>query len=142
MASNLRIPSPLRRFTNGESKIEVRGGDIKQILEELFEAHPDIKGHLVEDDGNLRNFVNIFIEGEDIRQKGGMSAEVVDGSDVRIIPSIAGGAAKLSPKEFIRRKATSNRRYNSYICSIIDFCIQSSFLSDIFSIYKNIYKIS
>ena len=60
MASNLRIPSPLRRFTNGESKIEVRGGDIKQILEELFEAHPDIKGHLVEDDGNLRNFKSLL----------------------------------------------------------------------------------
>ena len=102
MASKLRIPSPLRRFTNGESSIDVNGNNIKQILEELFSEHPDIKGHLVEEDGNLRNFVNIFIEGEDIRQKGGMSAEVVDGSDVRIIPSIAGGAAKLSPKEFIR----------------------------------------
>ena len=48
------------------------------------------------------NFVNIFIGGEDIRQKGGMDAEVSDGSDVRIIPSIAGGSVNLSPKEFIR----------------------------------------
>ena len=45
---------------------------------------------MVEEDGKLRNFVNIFIEGEDVRQKGGMDAEVTDGSDVRIIPSIAG----------------------------------------------------
>ena len=50
----------------------------------------------------MRNFVNIFIEGEDIRQGGGMNAEVPDGSDVRIIPSIAGGSANLSPEEFIR----------------------------------------
>ena len=91
MASKLKIPSPLRRFTNGESSIDVNGNNVRKILEELFNAHPDIKGHLVEDDGNLRNFVNIFIEGEDIRQKGGMDAEINDGSDVRIIPSIAGG---------------------------------------------------
>ncbi len=102
MASKLRIPSPLRRFTNGESRIDVNGGSVKQVLEELFSAYPDIKGHLVEDNGSLRNFVNIFIEGEDIRQKGGMDAEVSDGSDVRIIPSIAGGSSKLSPEEFIR----------------------------------------
>ena len=102
MASKLRIPSPLRRFTNGESSIDVNGGNVAQVLEELFSAHPDIKGHLVEDDGSLRNFVNIFIEGEDIRQGGGMNAEVPDGSDVRIIPSIAGGSTNLSPEEFIR----------------------------------------
>ena len=102
MASKLRIPSPLRRFTNGESSIDVNGNTVEQVLDELFSAHPDIKGHLIEDNGSLRNFVNIFIEGEDIRQKGGMNAEIVDGSDVRIIPSIAGGSANLSPKEFIR----------------------------------------
>ena len=98
MASKLRIPSPLRRFTNGESSIDVNGGSVKQVLEELFSAYPDIKGHLVEDNGSLRNFVNIFIEGEDIRQGGGMNAEVPDGSDVRIIPSIAGGSVNLHQK--------------------------------------------
>ena len=102
MASILKIPSPLRRFTNGESSIEVNGNSINKVLEELFNAHPDIKGHLVEEDGNLRNFVNIFINGEDVRQKGGLDAEVSDGSDVRIIPSIAGGSGKLSSEEFIR----------------------------------------
>ena len=102
MASKLRIPSPLRRFTNGESSIDINGRNVGDILQELFNAHPDIKDHLIEEDGSLRNFVNIFIEGEDIRQKGGMNAEVVDGSDVRIIPSIAGGSANLSPNEFIR----------------------------------------
>mgnify|MGYP001470974526 CR=1 FL=1 len=102
MASILKIPSPLRRFTNGESSIEVNGNSINKVLEELFSAHPDIKGHLVEEDGSLRNFVNIFINGEDIRQKGGLDTEVSDGSDVRIIPSIAGGSGKLSSEEFIR----------------------------------------
>lgn len=102
MASTLRIPSPLRRFTNGESSIDVNGSNVKDILEELFQIHPSIKNHLVDEDGSLRNFVNIFIEGEDIRQKGGMEAAVKEGSDLRIIPSIAGGSQNLSKKEFIR----------------------------------------
>ena len=102
MASTLKIPSPLRRFTNGEASIEVNGSNVRDVLEELFQAHPDIKNHLIEEDGSLRNFVNIFIGGEDIRQKGGMDAPVSDGADIRIIPSIAGGSAKLSPEEFIR----------------------------------------
>ena len=105
MSSKLRIPSPLRRFTNGQSELEVNGNNVGKVLEDLFNAHPDIKNHLVEDDGSLRNFVNIFINGEDIRQKGGLDAEVSDGSDVRIIPSIAGGLSSdkiLTPNEFIR----------------------------------------
>ena len=105
MSSKLRIPSPLRRFTNGQSEMEVDGDNVQKVLEQLFDAHPDIKNHLVEADGNLRNFVNIFINGEDIRQKGGLDAEVNIGSDVRIIPSIAGGSSSdkfLTPKEFVR----------------------------------------
>ena len=102
MSSKLKIPSPLRRFTNGQSELEVHGDNVQNVLAELFDAHPDIKNHLVEDDGSLRNFVNIFIDGEDIRQKGGLDAEVKEGAEVRIIPSIAGGATKLSPQEFIR----------------------------------------
>jgi len=102
MASELRIPSPLRRFTDGQSKLDVNSSTVGEVLNELFQAYPEIKKLLIEEDGSLRNFVNIFIDGEDIRQKGGMDAEVKDGADVRIIPSIAGGAPKLSPDEFIR----------------------------------------
>ena len=102
MASELRIPSPLRRFTDGQSKLEVNSRTVGGVLNELFQAYPEIKNHLIEEDGSLRNFVNIFIDGEDVRQKGGMDTEVKDGADVRIIPSIAGGASKLSSKEFVR----------------------------------------
>ena len=105
MPSKLRIPSPLRRFTNGQSEIEVDGNNVHQILEQLFDTHPDIKNHLIEENGSLRNFVNIFINGENIRQKGGLEATVPNGSDVRIIPSIAGGLSDskiLTANEFIR----------------------------------------
>ena len=100
----MRIPSQLRRFTNGEASIDVKGANVGQILEELFNAYPEIKGHLIENDGSLRNFVNIFIGGEDIRQKGGMDAQVSDGSDIRIIPSIAGGS---QTNNFLSQKIAS-----------------------------------
>ena len=102
MPSELRIPSPLRRFTDGQSKLEVNATSVREILDELFQTYPVIKNQLIEEDGSLRNFVNIFIDGEDVRQKGGLDAEVKDGADVRIIPSIAGGTPKLSSEEFIR----------------------------------------
>ena len=91
MASELRIPSPLRRFTDGQSKLEVSSNTVGGVLNELFQAHPEIKNHLIEEDGSLRNFVNIFIDGEDIRQKGGMDAEVKDGADVGVIAEVQDG---------------------------------------------------
>ena len=102
MASTLKIPSPLRRFTDGQASLEVDGKNVKEVLNELFAKYPDIKNHLMEDDGNLRNFVNIFINGENIRQTGGLNSQVDDGSDVRIIPSIAGGSSDLTQEELAR----------------------------------------
>ena len=105
MSSKLKIPSPLRRFTSGQSEIEVIGDRVEDILQELFETYPDIKKHLIEDNGQLRNFVNIFINGNDIRQNGGLDAEIPTNSDIRIIPSIAGGRSAnnvLDANELIR----------------------------------------
>jgi sulfur-carrier protein adenylyltransferase/sulfurtransferase len=102
MASELKIPSPLRRFTGGDAAIQVNGKTIKEVLNELFTAHPDIKNHLIEENGTLRNFVNIFVNNEDIRHSGGLDSKVSDNSDVRIIPSIAGGVDNLTPPELTR----------------------------------------
>ena len=63
MSSELRIPSPLRRFTNGESKLQVSSNSVGGVLDELFTVHPEIKNHLIEENGSLRNFVNIFVDG-------------------------------------------------------------------------------
>ena len=105
MASKLKIPSPLRRFTSGQSVLEVEGETLESILDELFNAYPEIKNHLIEENGKLRNFVNIFINGENTRHNGGLNYKVKDGDDIRIIPSIAGGISDddiLSPDELIR----------------------------------------
>ena len=102
MNSKLRIPSPLRSFTNGQAILEVQGSNIKEILDELFEKYPEIKQHIIDSEGNLRNFVNIFIGDTDIKHSGGIDANVENGSDVRIIPSIAGGLEDLSSSESAR----------------------------------------
>ena len=102
MASTLKIPSPLRRFTNGDASINVNENSIREVLNELFSKYPDIKKHLMEDDNKLRNFVNIFINGENIRQKEGLNTQVNNKSDIRIIPSIAGGVSDLTQEELIR----------------------------------------
>ncbi len=102
MASQLRIPSPLRRFTNGNAIIEVNGVNIREVLDELFTQHPEIKNHLLNENGELRNFVNIFVNNEDTRHNGGLNASISKNSDIRIIPSIAGGSGELSPNELAR----------------------------------------
>ena len=102
MNSKLRIPSPLRSFTNGQAILDVKGSTIREILDELFQQYPEIKQHIIDEEGNLRNFVNIFIGDTDIKHSGGIDASVDSGSDVRIIPSIAGGLGDLSPSETSR----------------------------------------
>lgn len=104
MLSKLYIPSPLRRFTDGKSSVDVQGGDIQSVLETLFADYPAIEQQIIDDNGELRNFVNVYIDQEDIRTKKGLSTIVKEGSDIRIIPSIAGGleAQDLNSKEFRR----------------------------------------
>ncbi len=102
----LRIPSPLRRFTGGTSALTIEGDTVQDALNELFRTYPDLQPHLLTPEGELRNFVNLFLNGENIHQLKGLETEVPAGSDLRIIPAIAGGCdddlPPLYPREFIR----------------------------------------
>ncbi len=91
--AKIRIPTPLRAFTDGASDIEVAGGTVGEALNNLVEQHPDLRAHLFNDD-ELRSFVNIFIDDEDIRFLGGLDTEINKDDSLRIIPSIAGGVLK------------------------------------------------
>ncbi len=88
--ASIRIPTPLRAYTGGASNIDVSGGTVGEALMNLVEAHPDLRVHLFNDD-ELRSFVNIFIDDEDIRFMQGLDTEIEAGDSLRIIPSIAGG---------------------------------------------------
>lgn len=88
----VRIPTPLRNLTAGQSEITVDGTDLRSVLAGLESAHPGIAERLLDGDGELRRFVNIFVRDEDVRFQAGLDTEVAAGDTVSIIPAVAGGA--------------------------------------------------
>ena len=91
MSVNVRIPTPLRSFTHQESKVEAEGNTVSEILDFLENNYPGIKGRLFNDEGSLRHFVNIYVNGEDIRYIGGLDSPVREQDEVSIVPAVAGG---------------------------------------------------
>ena len=91
MSIEVRIPTPLRRLTDGNSKVESDGSTLSEVVNSLNTQFPGIKERLCDDDNELRNFVNIFINGEDVRFLDGLNSAVEDGDEVSIVPAVAGG---------------------------------------------------
>ena len=91
MAVSVKIPTPLRRLTNQESTVSAEGGDVAAMIESLDGSFPGIKARLCDDNGELRHFVNIYINGEDIRYIDGIATSLGDGDEVSIVPAVAGG---------------------------------------------------
>jgi len=85
------IPTPLRRFTNGEAKVSASGSTVAALLEDLGARHPGLKERICEDDGQIRRFVNIFVNGENVRDHDGAETTVKSGDEIGIIPAMAGG---------------------------------------------------
>lgn len=102
MGNQIKIPSPLRRFTDNQAKLNLSGETVNDVLGELFSLYPEIKEHLFDENNQLRNFVNIFVGQENIRQKDGLETKLEDGTDLRVVPSIAGGAGDFTPQELSR----------------------------------------
>lgn len=105
MSVTVRIPSPLRRFTEGRARVSVEGGTVQEILTVLVSKFRELKPHLYDPDGRLRNFVNIYVQGRDIRTLEGMDTSLGEGDEVMIIPAIAGGKGENSPfdrQEYLR----------------------------------------
>ena len=92
MAATLLIPTALRSFTEGKSRLDAEGETAGALLRWLAETFPDIGPHLFEDDGRLRPYVNIFVGEEDIRFLDGLETPVAAGTEVAIVPAIAGGS--------------------------------------------------
>ena len=91
MGINVRIPTPLRKITDGKSEVEANGGTISQIIDDLEKSYPGIKGKLCDDNGAVRKFLNIYLNDDDIRFMDSLSTEVRDGDNISLIPAIAGG---------------------------------------------------
>ena len=91
MAASVRIPTPLRKFTNGQSDVEIEGESVGEVIDNLEASHSGIKEKLIDESGSIRRFVNVYLNEEDIRFLDGADTEVKDGDSVTIVPAIAGG---------------------------------------------------
>ena len=91
MSNRIKIPSPLRQFTDNQSYVEVDGLTIKEVLQKIFDQYPQIKSHILDKNGEIRNFVNIYVNGTNIKEEDNLDTTVPVDSDIRIIPAIAGG---------------------------------------------------
>ena len=91
MSIIVRIPTPLRRVTNGQDKVSTEGGTLSEIVQSLDSQFPGIKARLCDDEGELRNFVNVYVNGEDVRFMDGLGTETKSGDEISIVPAVAGG---------------------------------------------------
>ena len=90
MAVVVRIPTVLRKLTGGKGEVSAQGSTVADVLRSLGAAHPELLGRITEN-GEIRPFLNLFVNGEDIRFTGDAATSVKDGDEVSIIPSVAGG---------------------------------------------------
>lgn len=91
MAVIVRVPTPLRRLTDGQGEVEVEARTVKEAIEKLEEKYPGFKERLLDENGELRRFVNLYLNDEDIRFLKGADTELKDGDVLSIVPAIAGG---------------------------------------------------
>src|SRR5690606_4433468 len=95
MAVTIRIPALLRALVGDKSEVSVESGAVGEVLARLVSEYPDVKDRLYDEDGNLRRFVNVYVNGEDIRALDGEATQLKDGDEVAIVPAIAGGICPL-----------------------------------------------
>ena len=91
MSVLVRIPTPLRRMTNGQAKVEMQSSNLGELVEKLDSEYPGFKERLVDENGDLRYFVNIYLNGEDVRFMEGLETSTSEGDEVSIVPAVAGG---------------------------------------------------
>ncbi len=91
MAVKVKIPTPLRNLTQDQDTIEASGGSLASIVETLETQFPGMRERLLDDGGEIRRFVNIFVNGEDVRFLQGLTTDLKDGDEISIVPAVAGG---------------------------------------------------
>ncbi|MGA3354380.1 MAG: MoaD/ThiS family protein [Acidimicrobiales bacterium] len=91
MSVTVRVPTQLRPLTAGVGEIEVEASSVREAIEVLELGHPGIKARLLDDQGSLRRFVNLFVADEDVRFLQGLDTRLPAGTTLSIIPAVAGG---------------------------------------------------
>jgi sulfur-carrier protein len=91
MAIEVKIPTILRTYTNGEKSVEASGDTLIALIDDLDANHAGLKGRLITEDGGLHRFVNVYVNDEDVRFTGSLDTALKDGDAVTILPAVAGG---------------------------------------------------
>ena len=91
MSVSVRVPTILRPYTQGVSEVSAEGGTLSEVLESLDGSYPGIKGRVLDESGELRRFVNVYVDNDDVRFAEGLQTSIKDGGEVSIIPAVAGG---------------------------------------------------
>ena len=86
-----RIPGPLRSLSGGEAVVAVEGGDVRSAIDQLDARFPGFKGRLLDETGEPRQFVNLFLNDEDVRMGSGLDSPVGESDEIAIVPAVAGG---------------------------------------------------
>ena len=92
MSVLIRIPTPLRRMTNGQAQVEIESNTLSEMVEQLDSSYPGFKDRLLDETGELRYFVNIYLNQEDVRFLQGLDTPMKSGDEVSIVPAVAGGS--------------------------------------------------
>ncbi len=92
------IPSPLRRVTGGQSKVQVTGRTLETVLTNLERQYPGVRKQVCGETGEIRSFINVFVNGTEVRQLQGLATALTEADEVSIIPAMAGGTPQMGPK--------------------------------------------
>ena len=88
----IEIPSALKQYVNNQDEVEVDGSSVKEALDSLCTQFIELKPNLFDENGIVRNFINVYLNDDDIRYADGMNSAVKDGDSIQIVPSVAGGS--------------------------------------------------
>ena len=91
MSVHVRVPTILRTYTGGESEVTAEGGTLSEVLDSLDSSYSGIRGRIVDDSGELRRFVNVYVGNDDVRFLDGLATATPDGTQISVIPAVAGG---------------------------------------------------
>lgn len=91
MVIRVRVPTPLRKFTNGADEVDAQGNTVRVLVEDLERKFPGIKERICDENGKIRRFVNVYVNGDDIRFLQNLETSLKDGDNISIVPAIAGG---------------------------------------------------
>ena len=89
--ATVKLPTILRKQTNGEAQVQAEGDTLRDLLNDLESKYPGITKNIVSDDGGLHRFINVYVNDEDVRYLGSLETEVKEGDTVSILPAVAGG---------------------------------------------------